>query len=261
MPALKPPILLCLPGLGGGPYFFEPLHPLLAGVCRMVAIDPFPLPSGQAFAFDPAADLVVDLARKERAAAPDARVCLLGHSMGTILALEAIRRSPAADFFSALIVVGGLPEPLPESRTRIRTRADAIRQHGIVGTRIAAEVVAANFSIRSQRERTRVTDWFVDRFERQDPTTYADTAWTLAAWQARVLPPLDGLSCLAITGEEDRYAPPDAVRAFARALPPDTRVEIMPGCGHLPFLEDPPAFAALVTAFLGAGQDVPIARS
>ncbi len=249
MPALKEPILVCLPGLGGGRYFFEPLGPLLADVCRTVAIDPFPMPSGQTFApfaFDPAADLVVAFAREERAAASGSRVCLLGHSMGTILALEAIRRSP--DLFDRLIIVGGLPEPLPESRSRIRTRADAIRQRGIIG--MGAEVVAANFSMRSQRERPTLIAWFIDRFERQDPATYADTADALASWHARALPPLDRVSCLAITGEEDRYAPPDAIRAFARTLPADTRVEIMPDCGHLPFLEDPPAFAAHVTAFL-----------
>jgi len=246
MPALKQPILLCLPGLGGGKYFFEPLGPLLADVCRTVAIDPFQTIAP--FAFDPAADRIVALAREERAASPGSRVCLLGHSMGTILALEAIRRSSAADLFDALIIVGGLPEPLPESRSRIRTRADAIRQRGIIG--MGAEVVAANFSIRSQRERPTLTAWFIDRFERQNPATYTDTADALASWHARDLPPLDTIKCLAITGEEDRYAPPDAIRAFARTLPPDTRVEIMPDCGHLPFLEDPPAFAAHVTAFL-----------
>ncbi len=242
MPALTLPVLLCLPGLGGGAYFFEPLGPLLADVCRTVTIDPL-----APFAFDPAADLVVTRARRQRAADPDSRVCLLGHSMGTILALEAIRRSPA-DLFDALIIVGGLPEPLPESRTRIRARADAIRQRGIIG--MGAEVVSANFSIRSQRDRTALCAWFIDRFERQHPTTYADTADALASWHARDLPSLDSMSCLAITGEEDRYAPPDAILAFARTLPPDTRVEIMPDCGHLPFLEDPPAFAAHVTAFL-----------
>ena len=72
----------------------------------------------------------------------------------------------------------------------------------------------------------------------------------LSTWIARPLPPLGGVACLVITGEEDRYAPPDAIRTFARDLPAATRIEIMRDCGHLPFLEDPAACAALIQAFL-----------
>jgi pimeloyl-ACP methyl ester carboxylesterase len=246
---LSAPLLLCLPGLGGGAHFFGELGPALAPDCRTIAID---LPSP--FSFAAAADLLVSLARRERepecereqagGAARD--IYLLGHSMGTILALEAIRRAP--DLAAGLIIVGGLPEPLPDARTRIRNRAEALRLRGIAG--MGADVVAANFSQRSRNERPELTAWFAARFERQDPATYADTADALAAWTARALPPLDHVPCLVITGEEDRYAPPDAIRAFARTLPDKTRVEIMRDCGHLPFLEQPAAFAAIVSAFL-----------
>jgi pimeloyl-ACP methyl ester carboxylesterase len=249
------PVLLCLHGLGGGTHFFGALGPALAADCRTVAID---LPgsgssplldaaqssSSLAFSFDAVADLVVSLARREQARGAD--VCLLGHSMGTILALEAIRRCP--DLIAGLIIAGGLPEPLPDSRTRIGNRAEAIRQRGIAG--MGPEVVAANFSQRTQNERSDLTAWFAGRFERQNPIAYAATADALSAWTARSLPPLDRTPCLVITGEEDRYAPPDAIRAFARTLPGQTRVEIMRDCGHLPFLEQPAAFAALVSAFL-----------
>jgi len=72
----------------------------------------------------------------------------------------------------------------------------------------------------------------------------------LAVFNLFPLPPLDGVKCLAITGEEDRYAPPDAVRKFADQLPEGTRVEVMRDCGHLPFLEQPEAFAEIVERFL-----------
>jgi pimeloyl-ACP methyl ester carboxylesterase len=252
---LSAPLLLCLPGLGGGTHFFSELGPALAPDCRTIAID---LPSP--FSFDAAADLLVSLARREREREPEPEpecereqaggaaldIYLLGHSMGTIVALEAIRRCP--DLAAGLIIVGGLPEPLPDARTRIRTRAEAIRLRGIAG--MGADVVAANFSQRSRKERSELTAWFAARFERQDPAAYADTADALAAWTARALPPLDHMPCLVITGEEDRYAPPDAIRAFARTLPEQTRVEIMRDCGHLPFLEQPAAFASIVSAFL-----------
>jgi 3-oxoadipate enol-lactonase len=253
------PTLLCLHGLGGGTHFFGALGASLAraGQCRVIAIDQPGsglTPLTGAFSFDAVADLVVALAEPVKLArgahGGTQPLYLLGHSMGTILALEVIRRAP--DLADGLIIVGGLPEPLPGARTRIRDRVDTIRQRGIAG--IGAEVVAANFSRRSQAERPELTALFAKLFDRQDPLAYASTAGALAAWTARELPPLDRVPCLVITGEEDRYAPPDAIQAFARALPPPpgTRVEIMPDCGHLPFLEQPAAFTALVSSFLTA---------
>jgi 3-oxoadipate enol-lactonase len=242
------PVLLCLHGLGGGTHFFGALGPLLAEQCRTIAID-LPgsgvSPLSGAFSFDAAADLVVGL---DLAARPP--VFLLGHSMGTILALEVIRRAP--DLVAGLIVVGGLPEPLPGARARILGRVETIRQRGSAGLAgMGAEVVAANFSSRSQAERPELMALFAKLFDRQDAAAYASTAEALAAWTARDLPPLGDLPCLVITGEEDRYAPPEAIQTFARTLsPPRTRIEIMRDCGHLPFLEQPAAFAAIVSSFL-----------
>jgi 3-oxoadipate enol-lactonase len=258
------PVLLCLHGLGGGTHFFAALGAAMTGQCRTVAIDlpgsglspPLDGPHAPSaascappdgpmpvFSFDAVADLVVSLARTEHVRGP---VCLLGHSMGTILAFETIRRS--TDLAVGLIIVGGLPEALPLARRRIRERVHVIRERGIAS--VGGDVVAANFSQRSQTERPELTASFASLFARQDAAAYADTADALAAWLARDLPPLHRVSCLAVTGEEDRYAPPDAIRAFARTLPAGTRVEIMRDCGHLPFLEQPEAFASIVSSFL-----------
>lgn len=252
--AADAPLLLCLHGLGGGTHFFAALGASLAaaGQCRTIAIDQpgsglSPL-AGE-FSFDAVADLVVTLTNTEHTAGQP--FYLLGHSMGAILALEVVRRAP--DLAAALIVVGGLPEPLPGARTRIRGRVESIRQRGAAGLAgMGPDVVAANFSRRTQADRPELTALFAKLFARQDPAAYASTADALAAWTARELPPLDDMPCLVITGEEDRYAPPGAIHDFARALPPPprTRVEIMPDCGHLPFLERPDAFAAIVSSFL-----------
>jgi 3-oxoadipate enol-lactonase len=243
------PALLCLHGLGGGTHFFGGLGVHLAGQCRTIAVD-LPgsglspaLAAPARFSCDAVADLLVAFARSEHACAP---MCLLGHSMGAILALEMIRRSP--DLASGLIVVGGLAEALPSARARIGDRIAAIRDHGVAAASHGAAV--ANFSRRSQTERPELTSCFTKLFAAQDASAYIDTACALTAWTAREPPPLNRVPCLAITGEEDRYAPPAAVRAFARSLPAATAVEIMPDCGHLPFLERPEAFAAVVSAFL-----------
>jgi 3-oxoadipate enol-lactonase len=251
------PTLLCLHGLGGGTHFFGALGASLAraGQSRVIAIDQpgsglSPLTG--AFSFDAVVDAIVWIAEPLKLArgahGGTQPLYLLGHSMGTILALEVIRRVP--DLCDGLIMVGGLPEPLAGARTRILERVETIRQRGIAG--VGADVVPANFSRRTQAERPELTALFAKLFDRQDPLAYVSTAEALAAWTARELPPLDGVPCLVITGEEDRYAPPDAIHTFARSLPPPprTRVEIMRDCGHLPFLEQPAAFAAIVSSFL-----------
>ncbi|HXE81539.1 MAG TPA: alpha/beta hydrolase, partial [Vicinamibacterales bacterium] len=198
--------------------------------------------SAPSFSFEQCAELVVSLA--DERGWP--RVSLLGHSMGTIVALEAVRRRPS--LAAALVLVGGLPEPLPEARARLAARAERVERHGLAG--LASEVIDANFARRTRRERPELTASFGRAFELQSPAQYVGAARALAEWRMPSLPPLDGMPCLVVTGEEDLYAPPRAVAEFAARLPAGTRVEILKDCAHLPFLEQPSFFAALVARFL-----------
>ena len=169
--------------------------------------------------------------------------------MGTIIAIEAIRREPRVA--SSLVAVGGLPEPSASSRARILARAAVVRQRGLAG--LGPEVAQANFSNRARGEQPALTGLFAALFERQDADAYADTAEALARWHASELPRLDAVRCVVVTGDEDRYAPPDAAREFARSLPAGTRLEVIEECGHLPMLEHPGAFARIVAEHLAAG--------
>jgi pimeloyl-ACP methyl ester carboxylesterase len=239
------PSVLCVHGLGGGGYFFRALGNRLAPRCRTVAID---LPgSGQsppvsAFSIESSAALLVAVARRERARP----LCLVGHSLGVIVALEAMRQAPG--LAAAFVAVGGLPEPLPEARARLRARVDRVRAHGLRG--LGEQAVASNFSARTQQERPELTALFARLFETQDARSYADTAEALVCWSAPPLPELGGVSCMVMTGAEDRYAPPDAVRGFARQLPAGTAIEILAGSAHFPFLEQPATFVARVERHL-----------
>jgi pimeloyl-ACP methyl ester carboxylesterase len=239
------PALLCLHGLGGGTHFFSEVGPLLSARHRTIAFD-FPgagqSPSTLPISFEVFAEIVVALAASLNVSDPT----LLGHSMGTIIGLEAIRVSPRLT--SRFIAVGGVPEPPESARARISARIAAIRSNGIGG--LGKDAVAGNVSARTNTERPDVTAWLAEHFDRQSGDGYVAIAEALAGWKALPLPPLDGVKCLAITGEEDRYAPPDAVRKFAGQLPPGTRLEVMRDCGHLPFLEQPAAFADLVEQFV-----------
>jgi 3-oxoadipate enol-lactonase len=123
-----------------------------------------------------------------------------------------------------------------------------VRRSGLAG--LGPQVVAANFSRRTCQERPEVTALYAKLFELQSPEAYAEAAEALVAWHAPALPRMNDIPCLTITGDEDLYAPPDRVRAFAETLPHGTRVEVMRDCGHVPFLEQPDVFARLVEPFL-----------
>lgn len=57
------------------------------------------------------------------------------------------------------------------------------------------------------------------------------------------------LPSLSIAGGHDRASPPDLVAAMA-ALIPGATFQVSEGAGHLPCVEDPTAFAAILNPFL-----------
>lgn len=62
---------------------------------------------------------------------------------------------------------------------------------------------------------------------------------------------LDGVRAptLVIAGEQDPIVPPEQAHHIAD-LVPDSQLVILPGVGHVPFLDDPPAYHAAVGAWL-----------
>jgi 3-oxoadipate enol-lactonase len=56
---------------------------------------------------------------------------------------------------------------------------------------------------------------------------------------------------LVVCGAEDQVTPPDSNRRVAAAIP-GARFELIDGAGHLPYVEVPERFNALVGAFLAA---------
>jgi 3-oxoadipate enol-lactonase len=123
-----------------------------------------------------------------------------------------------------------------------------IEKDGMTG--LGDTVAAANVSARTRADRPDVLARVSTIFEGQPQDGYLATARALITWKARQLPPLEGLQCLAITGAEDRYAPPPDVQALAALLPGAYDAVVVPDCAHLPFLEDPRAFCRVVDKFL-----------
>lgn len=237
--------ILALHGLGGGAWFFTGLARRLGEDYRVVSLD---LPgTGRSAAAPGRVSIAAWVADIEdvvlhRIGEP---VVLLGHSMGTIIALHAAEAWPGS--LRASVFVGGLPEPRPEIQERLRLRADLVTRVGIAGT--GAAVAAANFSTGTLARHPELVAIFERLFDAQDPETYVRCCRLLMSASAAGSPARVRVPCLSISGAEDQYAPPDLVTAFVNELP-DCELEILPDCGHFPFLEQPSTFATRLRTFL-----------
>jgi pimeloyl-ACP methyl ester carboxylesterase len=238
--------LLAVHGLGGGAWFFTPLIDRLREECRVLALD---LPgTGRSrartdFTLD---GWVTDLGAlvRARGAAP---VVLLGHSMGTIVALRAWRAWP--DMIRGLVPVGGLPRARPAIRERLSDRLAALEsESSLAGW--GRQVSPGVFSPAVFRDRPEIVSGFETAFESQDLDSYRRSIRILLDADAAGIAATVTVPTLIISGTDDQYAPPASIQEFAREFPSPPRVEILEETGHLPFLERPDAFAAAVSLFL-----------
>lgn len=240
--------VLAVHGLGGGAWFFSGLAARLEDRCRLIAVDlpgtgrstagPEPL----AFSAETWRDDLGDLIERH----VQEPVVLLGHSLGTILALQLLEARPGV--IRALICAGGLPEPRPEIRDRLTERARVVARDGLPGW--GSRTAAANFSRATLEEQPELAGLFARLFELQDPAAYVRSCRILIGASAAASVARVGVPCLSISGDEDQYAPPDLVTAFVRQLGGPHRQVVLPRCGHLPFLEVPAAFDHAVRSFL-----------
>jgi len=159
------PTVVCLPGLAGGAYFFRGVGSRLAAEFRVCAVD---LPgTGWSSPADPPLSFTIDDWTAElgrwivhHSAGP---VAIVGHSMGTILALRAWAAWP--QLIRALVLVGGLPRVRPAIAARLAERVENVTRHGLVGWgRRAAPGI---FSPATFRDRPETVALFERVFESQ----------------------------------------------------------------------------------------------
>ena len=243
------PAVVCIHGLGGGTHFFSAMAASLRDRNRTIAFDLpgagcSPCTENATFSFETCADFVLELAAR-RASGP---VVLLGHSLGTIVALKAAARAP--ERVRKIISVGGLPEPLDLVKLRLIERAAAIRSSGMCA--IADSTLAVLISEKSRTEQPLLQIFLRRLLETADPNAYAAMAEALAAASAEKEVHALRAPFMAITGSDDRYAPPEQVELFLRRLQVPTQHHIIEGCGHLPFFEAPDEFNRTVAELLDA---------
>jgi pimeloyl-ACP methyl ester carboxylesterase len=234
------PPVLAIHGLGGGAYFFRSIAERLRHDYRIISVDLPTTPGCSMAAWVDELGTIVD----ERIGDT---VVILGHSMGTIIGLEAWRAWP--EKLRGLVFVGGVPRVAPHIHERLSERVRALRDEPDLagwGKRVSPGVFAAS----TFQGRPEVVGAFERLFETQSVDAYVRCCEILIGANAEDIVPTVTVPCAAITGAEDQYAPPSAVREFVGRLPAPCPVEIIDGAAHLPFLEQPDEFAEAVNRVL-----------
>ncbi|MAA98479.1 MAG: alpha/beta hydrolase [Stappia sp.] len=190
-------------------------------------------------------DTIPGIAERLLRDAPE-RFVLAGLSMGGYVAMEVMRQAPHRVTRLALLDTAARPDT-PE-QTANRKRQIRLAEAGRLD-----EVATALFPL------------FVHEDRENDPglrnavltMARATGAEAFARQQTAIMnridsrPHLAAISCptLVLVGEGDRLTPPDRAREM-HELVPGSRLEIIPGGGHLPTLETPGATTAALRAFL-----------
>lgn len=185
------------------------------------------------------------LARME--GAPRFALCAL--SMGGYVAFEVLRQA-APGRVSRLALLDTSARPDEEAQARRRRGLMALARAGAAGTfrgvtpRLLPQLIHPRHlggpigaEVMAMAERVGR-----DAFLRQQ-------AAILGRPDSR--PDLPGIRMpvLVAAGEEDVLTPPALAREMAEAIP-GARLALLPGCGHLPPMEDPAAVTALLRAWL-----------
>jgi 3-oxoadipate enol-lactonase len=149
-------------------------------------------------------------------------VTTVGASMGGYVALAMARQAP--ERVRGLLLAGSRAGPdTPERRAYREDLIATVRGHGIPTdmetTATAEEVIAATQALRDRPDATDVIRSFRGPF-------------------------------VVAVGDRDELLSVDEAREIA-ALTPDGRLEVFPGAGHLPSIEQPEEFNGVLLAFLG----------
>jgi pimeloyl-ACP methyl ester carboxylesterase len=236
------PALLLIHGTAVSARSWEPMVPLLTGSHRVIRIDL--LGCGRSAKPDGASYAVPDQARRVGAALDRLGVgqaVVVGHSSGGAVATALTEQR--SDFVTAVVLVNTGPDMAAYIAKEVAIRAtswadltdEQVRQAMSDGFRAGYEIPQA----------------FVDQFRDIDFHVFAAISQAIRAYlDERGLPerlaPL-GKPLLVIFGEEDRRWRPSSAADY-RAVPGAT-VEMLPGVGHSPNLEDPPRTAVPLLAF------------
>lgn len=180
-------------------------------------------------------DTVEGMARHVLATAPPT-FALAGLSMGGIVAFEILRRAP--DRITHLALMDTNPHPdAPERRSlRLQQIDDVLAGHL---REVAVDGLKPLYLATANREDADLLELILDMALDLGPAVFERQSRALAA-RVDSVPSLSAIDCptLVLCGEEDMLCPMDYHTLMAQRIP-GARLDIVPGSGHLPSLEQP----------------------
>lgn len=231
--------VVMLHGVGGGKECWAPqIEAIAAAGYRAVAWDMPGYGESPTIAPYDMAGLVRSLeALLDAIAAP--RAVLLGHSMGGMVAQEAMIRplqQVAGLILSATSPAFGKPDGAWQ-QDFLRQRLDPL-DAGRTMANIAAALVPDMIGADAEPAGVRLAS---EVMARVSPDTYRKALHAIVGFDRRAALPAIGVPTLAIAGERDRTAPPAVMEKMASRIP-NAEYTLLPGCGHLANLERPRVF-------------------
>ncbi|MCW5771006.1 MAG: alpha/beta fold hydrolase [Rhodospirillaceae bacterium] len=178
------------------------------------------------------------------------RAALVGNSLGALMAAAFVRRYPArVDALVLSDVAAGHARLDAEERdAKLMQRLDDVAELGPAGM---AEKRAGNLI--SPKAGPGIRNAVVRTMSKVRPKGYGQAARMLSLGD--VFLELRGCTArtLVVCGADDKVTPPEGNRRVAAAIP-GARFELLEGVGHLPYLEAPARFNALVGDFLAQAK-------
>ena len=175
------------------------------------------------------------------------RTAIVGLSVGGMIAQGLAARRP--ELFAALVLADtghrvGTP-------ARWNERIDAVNKGGIAA--IAEGVLKLWFTPAFRSPDNPDFAGYQAMLTRTDISGYVGTCAALREADLTETTRALRLPVLCLVGDQDGSTPPDLVRSLADLIP-GAEFKIIAGAGHLPNVEQPEAFADLVSAFLEAAR-------
>jgi pimeloyl-ACP methyl ester carboxylesterase len=167
-------------------------------------------------------------------------VHLIGHSLGGWISAEiAVRNATRLKSLTLLAPAGVRVKGLVGGDNFIWSRDEHIR-NTIYDQKVAEQEIARVPT--DEEADIELTNRYMAAKLGWEPRWFNPT---LETWLHRIRIPT-----LVLWGRDDKLFPCDYAKAWAAQIP-DCRVEIIPECGHRPYVEKPDAVAEKVFAFLG----------
>jgi 3-oxoadipate enol-lactonase len=186
---------------------------------------------------------------------PNQRIHLVGHSMGGMVVQEFLRNRPHRMTSVCLYATSpGLAQPeTPEAVEAARARAQLFmeRRIGPLDRGMTMREMASSMldQILAPKAPQSARDAAIESISSVPPDVYRDAMRCILSFDGTAILPKIDRPTLVLAGGEDRTMTLDVVKAMTRQIK-GARLEVIPDVGHLPNLEDPPAFNRVLSEFL-----------